>query len=115
MIKNKEIRQIIIDILLEPQDEEDDCYLIDKKQISKLLKYINHQQSQEERLKKTEELLGLYKQLHKEIDLSVGKDSFDDWNGGGTYHYIEIDTEKDHTVACDILEKIKELEKELGL
>lgn len=106
-----------VKILKNKYDEQED--LLEKVRwnlafcIEEKNKLMNQQEAQEQRLKKVKKLLNLYQKLHKEIDLSVGKDSFDDWNGGGAYHYIEIDTEKDYTVACDILEQIQQLEKEL--
>lgn len=94
---------ILVDNFSDPQDEYNDCYMINFKQIIKIEKAIKKAQKQEK-------LLGLYRQLVKDLGLLIEYDTTDTWNGPEDYEYLEIDY--DSIKALTTYKQIKELENE---
>ena len=54
----KEVLDILVDSFQDPQDEENDCYMLDRKQMNKVSRAIRQAQKQEK-------LLGLYREKDK--------------------------------------------------
>lgn len=57
-----------------------------------------------------EKLLGLYRQLVKDLGLFIEHDTTDTWDGPEDYEYLEIDY--DSIKALNTYKQIKELENE---
>jgi len=94
---------ILVDSFSDPQDEYNDCYMLNFKQIIKIEKAIKKAQKQEQ-------LLKLYRQLVSELGLIIEHDTAEDWDGPFDYEYFVInDNDLD---ALKTYKKIKELENE---
>jgi len=98
----EEALNILRDSLQDPQDEDDDCYLLDFEQMKNITKPLEQAQKQEK-------LLELYRQLVLDLDLVIKRDTTDDWNGPVDYEYFEINNESLN--ALNTYKQIKELEK----
>lgn len=59
---------------------------------------------------KQEKLLGLYRQLVKDLGLVIERDTTDTWDGPIDYEYLEIDY--DSIKALNTYKQIKEIENE---
>lgn len=57
----EEVLDILVDSFQDPQDEDNDCYMFNRRQMNKITKAIRKAQKQEK-------LLELYKELNKIID-----------------------------------------------
>ena len=98
-----EVLEILLDSFKDPQDEDNDCFMFNFRQIIKIEKAILIAQDQEK-------LLGLYRQLVKDLGLVIEHDTTDTWDGPEDYEYLEIDY--DSIKALNTYKQIKELEKE---
>ena len=93
---------ILVDSFSDPQDEYNDCYMLNFKQIIKIEKAIKKAQKQEK-------LLEFYRQLVLDLGLVIEYDTTDDWNGPVDYEYLEIND--NGLESLKTYKKIKELEK----
>lgn len=87
---------ILMDSLQDPQDEDDDCYMLDFKQLNNIDKTLKQAQKQEKLLELYKKLNNLYEKLYT-MELS-------ELSLNSNYYQIEI---------IKLKQQIKELENEI--
>lgn len=65
-----EVTDIIVDSLIDPQDEDNNCYMFDRKQINKIARAIRKAQKQGQLLELYEELSSVRLHILKETDVN---------------------------------------------
>ena len=92
----EEVLDVLVDSFQDPQDEENNCYMLDRKQMNKIGKAIRQAQKQEKLLELYKELSNFYVKLYT-MELS-------ELSLNSNYYEIEI---------IKLKHQIKEIENEI--